>query len=604
MRYRMVAVLATVLMTWMMSVPALHAQDTAGQIIVTRAMLEGEGLETKLEQWTWVTPGRTYEYAVRWRDRSDKDAWHRRDHTLGESDLPLFIGIEEDGIVAGQEYVFRVTATDTESSEKKQLRFIITADESTAGQMVVTRAMLEGEGLETKPEQWTWVTPGRTYEYAMRWRDRSDKDSSHRRDHTLGESDLPLFLGTEEEGVIAGQEYVFRVTATDTESSEQKQLRFVITADEYTGMLLMGAPPAEVVALAEDMWSVEDFVQGLPQLHKEQALVMVASKASDAAFVDKKNPRVISWGATADVLLAWGTNPQSPRYDTVEFIVPQDDEWTFGVVDFSDEAFTKVSTSTSCASCHAGHPLWASYRDWPGTLGPGGGLTPQKREALVKRLAKSTDKRIAALKGWPGDRHPSSSQQRLSRYGHILPAQELTLQLILRHAEVLVNSLPQETFDRIAKRLICEEVRAVEQQFPVAQMDLHVMADGTFVDPGHKSRRREFFSGGMGIDDGVLLLLIKHFYDTNNAVKTLYQTTDNRLTSSPRSPRFLQFAPGAATAADELLSIIDVAFRLKGEDNAQARARGLLRREERSTFGVHVNYMAPKVCAALNADAG
>ena len=67
--------------------------------------------------------------------------------------------------------------------------------------------------------------------------------------------------------------------------------------------------------------------------------------------------------AGVDIMFAWGTDADSPRYDEVEFITKEAGAWAFVVIDFATSPPT-VKRDEMCQSCHVGdppHPLWAQY---------------------------------------------------------------------------------------------------------------------------------------------------------------------------------------------------------------------------------------------------
>ena len=77
---------------------------------------------------------------------------------------------------------------------------------------------------------------------------------------------------------------------------------------------------------------------------------------------------MISFGADARTIFAWGSDAAFPLYETVEFIAVDEQEWTLGVIDFAADPPTVERHIESCQTCHNGHPLWAEYNTWPGTL--------------------------------------------------------------------------------------------------------------------------------------------------------------------------------------------------------------------------------------------
>ncbi len=86
-----------------------------------------------------------------------------------------------------------------------------------------------------------------------------------------------------------------------------------------------------------------------------------------AEHVSASKPRVISRGATAHVILAWGTNPDADNFHSVEFIAHNKEGWRLGTLDFHAGSASVVDRTEQCRSCHVGDkPLWAGYNEWPG----------------------------------------------------------------------------------------------------------------------------------------------------------------------------------------------------------------------------------------------
>ena len=57
--------------------------------------------------------------------------------------------------------------------------------------------------------------------------------------------------------------------------------------------------------------TVEEFIAALPDLHKERFVFIYGSQALGSQFVSSTHPRVISWGADAEFIFTWLTNPDA-----------------------------------------------------------------------------------------------------------------------------------------------------------------------------------------------------------------------------------------------------------------------------------------------------
>ena len=345
--------------------------------------------------------------------------------------------------------------------------------------------------------------------------------------------------------------------------------------------------------------SVEAFVSGLPKHHKHRATFMVRSQSMEKDFVSDKHPRVISWGATADTIFAWGTNANSPRYKEVQFIVKETGDWAFGVIDFATTPPT-VKRDERCQSCHIGdppHPLWAE-QGWPGSL-----TTEYKARATQKVEAwhETGDPRLTAIPVWPDD------------LLHDQMAYEFTDALAMRHGEVLIESeMPDEPAEgvRLAKKLLCESgtynskikkrLPSVLSLFPVRQMPKSMGKAGSGrrnVNP-KSALGADYLSGNSSLSHTIGLYLLDYFVEHEERVKAVYDRAEN--TDGGTFTWKLHYAPGTATALEELQSRVQIAFGLK--DGQQLKYRRTTQADRSRDMQSPPVYLIPKVCAALDAE--
>ena len=348
--------------------------------------------------------------------------------------------------------------------------------------------------------------------------------------------------------------------------------------------------------------SVNQFVQGLPPLHKSESLYMVASQALDQAFVSEEYPRMISFGADARTIFAWGSDAASPLYETVEFIAVDEDQWHLGEIDFAADPPTIERNPERCQVCHNGHPLWAEYITWPGTLynifGMGMGTPAQNRvnahhTALLRGYRGSADPRLSAVGARP----------RLQTE-NAMPT-EFASQLAIRHGELLANQLiAQPDFSALAQQYLCGRTSprtAVHSHWPPHVIDLSRMGSPeslVLIDQNAGPSDGLYHSSNADLEDVILLLIVNHLYEINPEIQALYERTSNT-DSSPITSAFLHFAPGTASVADELHSRMDL-VELAGEANIAKRAT--LRThplDDMVLYSGHVRYMRPKVCQVL-----
>ena len=357
---------------------------------------------------------------------------------------------------------------------------------------------------------------------------------------------------------------------------------------------------AHIRTFIREARSVNQFVRGLPALHKGHSIYMVASQALDQDFVSEEHPRMISFGADARTIFAWGSHPASPLYDEVEFITAGEQAWTLGVIDFAVDPPTVERNIESCQTCHNGHPLWAEFPTWPGTLHDHGQNGQRVRShshtsALLQRYRKPkpADPRLSAA----GAR-PSLRFKHYMRY-------EFASQLAIRHGALLADELiAHPDFYALAKKYLCESPDpggAVHAHWPPHVIDLSRMGSPeslVLIDQNAGPPDGSYHSSNAGLEQIILLLLIHHLYEIDPRIESLYDRTSNTA-SSPTVPAYLHFEPGTATAAAELRSRIDL-VELVGQANSNRRNALRTPTSKDMVLGEgHLNHMIPKVCQAL-----
>ena len=371
--------------------------------------------------------------------------------------------------------------------------------------------------------------------------------------------------------------------------------------------------------------SVNDFVSGLPQYHRNEALFMIKSQAGDADFVSKTTPRIISFGLTARNIFSWGTNPNSPRYDQVEFIFQEEDteragdanQWHFGVIDFSHDSprILRKQVDALCQTCHDERPLWAKYPVWPGTIDETtilqkNVLSESERRELRRRYRNSADVR-------------TNSIRRSQTWGLPLPNKPnlLTELLAARQAQFLVNRMRQETTteefnedikdilcgNRVPGRILPNILAGIQAYFSSRERGLHLMLNenGQYVDISPRNiRSSQYVSNVVSLERMMALLLIKQLYDTNEEVHELYENSPNTdMGNANLRYAGLHFRPGRATAADELNSYMKLIF-LSGQayHNYRAGLRGSFPEFDLGVAYRLENKMYDKLCNLLNED--
>jgi len=310
--------------------------------------------------------------------------------------------------------------------------------------------------------------------------------------------------------------------------------------------------------------SVGDFVEGLPDLHKSQSMYLTNSMGGDADYVAADTPRMVSWGATADHVFAWGSNSSSPRYHQVEFMLVEDvdDGWVFGIIDFSDETPKIRRRDPTCNSCHLNHPLWPMPM-----YGRRGFWYPSFDVAHA--LRDSPDARIGGLN------LPVTGTYSKQRVEH-----DLALRFSARDAEVLfatiqadVEADPNRDMDSFAKDMVCSAQDQIwdslaKTYFPVSR-SLNIMGPvlrnlnprGTVSD--------DLYRTGVNVAEEYLVLpSLSYLGETNDDVAALYEDSSNSAWGRTWS---LHYLPGTATLKEELDSKMELFFTLKGSENIERR---------------------------------
>ena len=432
----------------------------------------------------------------------------------------------------------------------------------------------------------SWEAVPGAEQYQIMWRlNNTDAASAHRRLTDQTSVTLPnLSPGTYivQVGVCQGE------PPTCTPRKDQTKRKVKVRGDETLARLTR--------TFVGSATSVEEFALGLPKAHKHRATFMVDSQALDQNFVSEEQPRVISSGATADTIFAWGTNPASPLYEQVEFIAKEAGNWAFGVIDFATTPPT-VERDETCQSCHIGdppHPLWAEYPGWPGSV-----TTEYKVRAMerIEMWHEAGDPRLTAIPVWPDDFH------------HDRMAYELNDALAIRHGEVLIESvMPDEPAAGVpfAQELLCENdwKSNLQDLFP-AEESPATMGDGQGghrnVHPKKLPQENYESANNAALFSVIRLYLLNYLVEYEEQIKAVYEGIEN--TRSAGVSWRLHYSPGTATALDELKSRVQIAFALKGGKQLKyRRTTEALRFRDMQLIDGHLKYMVPKVCAVLDAE--
>ncbi len=150
-------------------------------------------------------------------------------------------------------------------------------------------------------------------------------------------------------------------------------------------------------------------VEALLEQLKDPARTALSSEDRDALFqswvaiyqsksrhqASMEHPRFLLRSSNGRFLLAFATLPKSQQFHTVELIQqnPVTRRWDFAEIQFDPSGkapgtFRSAGSGSdahSCTQCHQGHPLWHSYRLWPGAFKSNDDETqPESKEGIAK----------------------------------------------------------------------------------------------------------------------------------------------------------------------------------------------------------------------------
>ncbi len=384
--------------------------------------------------------------------------------------------------------------------------------------------------------------------------------------------------------------------------------------------------------LAEhEVETVEQFIEALPELHKERFVFVYDSAGLGAEFVSTEHPRVISWGADAEFVFAWQTNPDaSDKFrSSVEFLLPGETRWTAGLIDFSGDSL-EIRQPEACQSCHGelGKPLWSGLFWESAEGGVSDSRSRSETEEAMRGLLASTNPRIVPLDLEGSDFTMGLGNRLFKGYSgmamYLWPAEQLSIFLSLRHAEMLLERLKQQDdYAALAERAVCApnpDDAASVVTAPFRESREHTLGllpySSTLALSGATEGGNFEYNFNSGTMDGNLLfLLLNDMWETHPEVRRAYRNTDNddAVRSNRKIDWYLFYPAGQATVEDELIQLrrlyfghgnresiraLDTANYAFGED---AGGRNGARTEQFTVAfsEAQVNAMLPKVCQAI-----
>ena len=420
----------------------------------------------------------------------------------------------------------------------------------------------------------------------------------------------------------------------------------------FAGMGSDGSPPdsdsshplIEGFIERNDVTTVEEFIEALPDIYKERFVMMYQSEAAAKDHVSSDHPRIIAFGGDGRFTFAWNTDPDAPDQfrESVEFLRQNDDDWSVGIVDFSGETPSIVEPE-SCQSCHGslGKPLWGKWGSWPGSeVALPSSADYDSSRAAMQSIMASDDPRIepldfSASSLFSGYRFLKSS----GGWATVSAAEEAGAVWSWRHAEVMLAQLRAlyPDFRTFAEERSCygldnEDLRGLEVYLLAFYFEpqVHNLAVPANVDESLIEDIDAPGDGGVvgrGLADEVDLMRYAYYYHTEGSltdatnflilvglwqdepiVRKLYRDTTNvdTLPARLRSTAYshLYYEPGEATAEDELIQKLRMHFGRGNRAEIDARASQNVRDWPRGVLSAsfrdaHMEVMSPRVCGAL-----
>ena len=379
---------------------------------------------------------------------------------------------------------------------------------------------------------------------------------------------------------------------------------------------------------ANDITTVESFIQALPPVHKRHFIAVFESGSPTADFISVGHPRIVSWGADAAFMVTWTTHPDAPGNDSVEFLEarPGEGRWRAGVIDFSGDS-PRLRFPGSCASCHGEpvRPLWGATSVHEGTEEPhprndGTPLTGAQ-VALYETLAATTHPRLEPLEreGYSTDR------RKVPLDGGVSPNWELSTMLVARHAEVLFARLKSErgraAYYRFVESRVCDSVPAVpaaRQSADVADVLIDVFSREQFnlalrsdtlepiqgFNPQSVYRGDEYWGGSAILSRAILFLTLHDLLRRVGAVAELYRRTpvEDALSSDVPARYLVRYPVGEATLEQELIAAYEEFFVSRGQQSLDTRELRAVGPEYGHEFiGAHTRAFSARVCEVLRA---
>ena len=365
--------------------------------------------------------------------------------------------------------------------------------------------------------------------------------------------------------------------------------------------------------------SVEEFIAALPQLYKRHFVTVFESKSPTKDYISGVHPRVVSWGATADFILTWTTDPDNPGKDQVEFLQadPDNGKWIAGLIDFSNST-PSISNPTTCQPCHSSinRPIWGSFGVWEGTEDPHDGKNIRQAEVYSGALFHYMNPRVRLLEY---ERYKDATIQlrrfflnRSSNIDHLIqPNWEFSTLLSLRHGEVLFQKLKSRTnYNEIVKASLCGETSFhVFSYFTEQHSNMRKISGTSEIVQGiNLSTRLSRGDSGGSVHAAIMFLMLHDLYNNNQDVRSLYNSTYNTIgnvyADDPTGIKLIYYPVGEETAAREMLKLYETLYTTKGQSSLNTRLEyKVTPRYVWNGQGSHHATFKERICNLLSSDA-
>lgn len=291
---------------------------------------------------------------------------------------------------------------------------------------------------------------------------------------------------------------------------------------------------------ANEITSVDSFTLALPTLYKRNFVSVFRSDSPVSEHVSVDSPRVVAWGADADMILTWLASRSS---DTVEFLFADtlNATWQAGVIDFSQSPPDKTQP-VACATCHGpqNRPIWGTSSS--GWIGTESDKSSYRLKGIYGNIRGSTNPRLSNLfvssytvqfEGIRRLRHPGAN-------GSFRPNWVFSVAMANRHAEILFRLLKQRDDYADVANAVLSAPNDGPLNYPgtilgnyFTRNDQHIgylsSGEGAQGGPGSTVSRQDYKVGDVTTYTSVVFLIMRDLYLSYPAVTSMYDGEETGL---------------------------------------------------------------------------